>query len=399
MDKVLRYTLREEDLESTAGGLVNLILKNYIKVTGHEISRAKYTSGGIMADGRQVRVSDRIPAGTELVVTLPEDPEAVARIAPTQAPADQPLEILYEDEDLLIVNKPAGVVVHPSPGHHVDTMANYVAGYYAAKGIQTACRITGRLDKETSGVLVYALNRASAARLTTERAVDQMRRTYLAIVEGTFDEDHLAGTIEGNIDSIPGVLMKRQVTEDGSGRSAVTHYRVLGQGRIGRPDSGITENGRMMSSGAVSCNDAALDDVAGEAAAREQWISLLEFHIETGRTHQIRLHMSEMGHPLVGDMIYGTNAPAPRERLEQAEGPDGWLARNRREMAARQAACGMDAAGGLILPGGMPGRAMLHAVRMELVQPFTGEPVVARAPLPEDFRSLLEQAGITIELP
>lgn len=350
MDKVLRYTLRQEDLEPTAGGLVNIILRDYIGVTGHEISRAKYTPGGIMADGRQVRVSDRIPAGTELVVTLPEDAEAAERITPMQAPAEHPLEILYEDEDLLIVNKPAGVVVHPSPGHHLDTMANYVAGYYAARGVQAACRITGRLDKETSGVLVYALNRASAARLTNERARGTMKRTYVALVEGTFPADAQEGVITGNIDAIPGVLMKRQVTEDGSGRTAVTHYKVLGEGKK---------------------------------------ISLVEFQIDTGRTHQIRLHMAENGHPLIGDNIYGTNAPAPRARLERADGPDGWIARREREMAARQSAVD-----GPVL---QESRAMLHAIRMELIQPFTGKSITVTAPLPEDFKALLAQSGISAD--
>lgn len=384
MDKVLRYTLREEDLEPTAGGLVNLILRDYIGVTGHEISRAKYTPGGIMADGRQVRVSDRIPAGTELVVTLPEDPGASERITPVQAPPELPLEILYEDEDLLIVNKPAGVVVHPSPGHHLDTMANYVAGYYAARGVQAACRITGRLDKETSGVLVYALNRASAARLTNERARGTMKRTYVALVEGTFPVDAQEGVITGNIDAIPGVLMKRQVTEDGSGRTAVTHYKVLGEGRLYGT--------------ALSCTNAETSNGQSDGAPRDRAcaviqpemglpVSLVEFQIDTGRTHQIRLHMAENGHPLLGDNIYGTNAPAPRARLERADGPNGWIARREREMAARQSAAES--------PVLQERRAMLHAIRMELIQPFTGEPITVTAPLPEDFCGMMQRAEIS----
>lgn len=326
MDKILTYTLREEDLGKTAQGLVNLVLKNCVRVTGHEISAAKYTEDGITCDGKLIHVSDRMLPGQTLRVILPEDPQKEGRMVP----AEGRLDILYEDEDLLIVNKPAGVVVHPSPGHYQDSMANLVAGYYAGQGIPTVARIIGRLDRETSGVLAFAKNRASAARLSRERQTDALRRTYLAVAEGVPDPPQ--GEINRPVAAIPGVLMKRQVTEDTkTGARAITHYEVLWHGSL---------------------------------PGRE--ISLVRCRIETGRTHQIRLHMASTGHPLVGDCIYGSDAAAPRR---EGEIPEAGV-RPHPET-----------------------RAMLHAVSLTLCQPFTGERITVRAPLPADFSQVLAAAG------
>ncbi len=314
MDKILEYTLREEDLASTAGGLVNLILKNCVKVTGHEISRAKFMKDGMTADGMPVHVSDRILPGQTLRIILPEDPEAEGRMIPVE----HEIEVLYEDEDLIVVNKPAGIAVHPSPGHYADTMANYLAWYFEQRGRKTVCRIAGRLDRETSGTLVFAKNRASAARLARERQSGLFERTYLAIACGIFSEKK--GTIDARVDSIPGVLMKRRITGDDSGLCAVTHYEVKEE--FGSPDGG-------------------------------EMFSLVELHIDTGRTHQIRLHLSGIGHPLAGDQIY-------------AEGE------------ARE----------------LGDRALLHAAKVRIRQPFTGEELEISAPLPDDFRSFMQKARL-----
>ncbi len=153
MEKVLEYTLREEDLAITAGGLVNLILKNCVRVTGHEISAAKFTRDGITCGGRTVHVSERILPGQTLRVVLPEDERRAGKILPVEPPED--LDILYEDEDLVIVNKPAGTAVHPSPGHYAGTMANYLAYHLQQQGQGSVCRIIGRLDKDSEGMLVF----------------------------------------------------------------------------------------------------------------------------------------------------------------------------------------------------------------------------------------------------
>lgn len=315
MDKILTYTLQPGDLEKTAGGLVNLILKNCVRVTGHEISGAKFIPDGITVDGKLVHVTKRIRPGQTLRIVLPEDGKE-EKIIPADPPADHPLEILYEDEDLLILNKPAGLVSHPSPGHYADTMANYVAGLFHQRGESMVCRLVGRLDKETSGALLFAKNRAACARLSRERQEGRLQRTYVALVHGCFPAGAEEGSIRGRMEATPGVLMVRRMTEDASGREAVTRYRVLSQ----------TSEG-----------------------------ALVECHILTGRTHQIRLHMASIGHPLIGDTLYGPEAQTPD--------PDGHI----KSMPGEQ-------------------RALLHAYRLELTQPFTQERIAVTAPFPEDFQ-------------
>ncbi len=407
MDKVLSYTLKEEDLEKTAGGLVNLILKNCVGVTGHEISAAKFLPDGITADGKLAHVSERIQVGQTLRVLLPEGGAEEGKMVPVEAPADCPLSFLYEDDDLVILNKPAGVVVHPSPGHYMDTMANYLAYHYAQQGQATVCRIIGRLDKETSGTLVFAKNRASAARLSRQRAREAMSRTYLAVVEGAFPSgvDGVWHRLEGDIENVPGVLMKRQVTEIGTGSRAVTRYQVLAEGEItlresrsaGKADSPISPGGRfaensvetgqentlnkelteMVNNNSGNCYAGNMgNDMPDQQAQLEvlgdprnslcvkQKISLVACRIETGRTHQIRVHMASEGHPLIGDTIYGSNAVLPdgEHVKSMAEGDE---------------------------------RALLHAVSVEMIQPFTGEMIHVDAKIPEDFATIFGEAGWT----
>ncbi len=341
MDKILEYTLREEDLESTAGGLVNLILKNCIRVTGHEISAAKFTPDGITADGAKVLVSQRLLPGQTLRVILREDEEAAGRILPVKSPSD--LEILYEDEDLIVINKPAGVVVHPSPGHYADTLANYVAWYLKESGQGSACRIIGRLDKETSGAILFAKNRAGAARLTGERAVNSLKRTYIALVRGWFDES--SGSIDAPLEKAPNVLMLRQVAKEGTGMKAFTVYRVLLQTYVDKED------------GAGSVNPVK--------------VSLLEVQIDTGRTHQIRVHMASIGHPLVGDTLYDGSYDPSQSRVVMPAQEEG-----REPVYSLKVSSMADGTGR---------RALLHAARLELVQPFTGTALDITAPLPSDF--------------
>lgn len=346
MEKVLEYTLREEDLAITAGGLVNLILKNCVRVTGHEISAAKFTRDGITCGGRTVHVSERILPGQTLRVVLPEDERRAGKILPVEPPED--LDILYEDEDLVIVNKSAGTAVHPSPGHYKGTMANYLAYHLQQQGQGSICRIIGRLDKETSGALVFAKNRAGAARLTRERQSGELKRTYLALVENPFPPDADKGIIDADIDRIPGVLLKRRIVEKGAGERAVTHYRVLNQ--------------------------------SGTHA-------LVLCRLETGRTHQIRLHMAGIGHPLCGDRIYGSHAPAPKTDLPAAEVSDNEYVFPKKTECIHEADD---------IFSDSSERAMLHAVRLRLLQPFTGLEISVIAPLPEDFVYKCRSYGIMV---
>ena len=172
-----------------------------------------------------------------------------------------PLSILYEDEDILVINKPADMPVHPSIGNYTNTLANGVAAYLDAKGEHSPFRCINRLDRDTSGALILAKNAFSAAVLSTQMRNRQIRRTYLAVVEGITPPN---GTISAPISRVDDSVIERHV-DFLHGEPAVTHYERL-----------ETKNEH----------------------------SLLEIHLETGRTHQIRVHMGYIGHPLPADYLY-----------------------------------------------------------------------------------------------
>lgn len=290
MARILTYTAGANDAGRTAGD----VIRREFRLVAHDIARAKYrTENGITVNGVQVMVNRRLAEGDELRVVLAN--ELPGKIVPVPGP----LAVLYEDEDMLAVDKPAGVVVHPSHGHFADTLANYVAQYYIDEGDPHEVRTVGRLDKDTSGVLLFGKNRTACAHLTEQAACGLSEKTYLALASGTFPGEE--GTVEAPISREYEEKIRRVVREDGD--HALTHYRVLRQ----------------------------MEDRA-----------LLSVRIETGRTHQIRVHMAHIGHPLVGDPIYGTASEVIR-------------------------------------------RAALHARRLVCRQPFTGERIVLESPLPEDF--------------
>jgi 23S rRNA pseudouridine1911/1915/1917 synthase len=441
MKKILRYTLTTKDLETTAGGLVNLVLKNCVWVTGHEISAAKFTPDGITCDGQLIHVSERMQPGQTLQVILPEDPEKSPMI-PVKPPEDCPLDILYEDEDIIALNKPAGVVVHPSPGHYKDTMANYVSYYCEMKGEPCVCRIAGRLDRETSGVLIFAKNRASSARLARQRQEGTFVRTYLAIVEGILPEEE--AILQGAMAQVPGLLMKRKMTKAPDGKKAITHYRVLGAEPFidwvrsapqaylyyGLRSADASESGTFgRSLFSMDGSEGTADNNAGAdhdgRIGLPDTVSLVQLHIDTGRTHQIRLHMASIGHPLVGDLIYGSCAPEPKHMQEKpgfSKERDGRGSRaqskagctDMKDMraanvvamreecgdqgAAMREECGDQGAASCEERGGQNAeqyaarrcRALLHAECVHFVQPFTGKPVYVRAPIPKDFGSFAD---------
>ena len=381
MQKVLTYTLREEDMTATAGGLVNLVLKNCVKVTGHEISAAKFTPDGITCDGALIHVSERMSPGQTLRVVLPEEKDETKLIA-----AEGPVRVLYEDEDLIAVDKLPGEVVHPGPGHYTDTIANRITWYLQQTSAAPASglRVIGRLDKETSGVLIYAKNRAAAARLQRQRREGTFVRTYLAVCEGIFPAGQRTGTIDLPIEKEPGVLMRMRAAEDG-GLRAVTHYEVLkefhaGQERkhpAGFPESrpgGNTEEGSP-----ANCNrltEERKDVTEEQAADPSAACSLLRVTIETGRTHQIRVHMAAIGHPLVGDTLYGSGAAQTEGHVKSM--PDVGAAQAAEEFSAHT-----DFKAAYPLTG--PQHALLHAAEVRLLQPFTGEPLHISSRLTGEF--------------
>lgn len=255
----------------------------------------KNTTNGISIDGAPVRTIDRLPKSGTLRICLPETDRS-----DTIPQADIPLSILYEDEDLFVLNKPAGIAVHPSPQNRENTIANGLAALYAKRRQPFVFRAIGRLDKNTSGLIVLAKNALSAGLLTAQAAQKIMHHTYLAVCAGDLPDK---GTINAPIGRAEDSAIRRIVRADGD--YAVTHYERL-----------CTRNG----------------------------YSLARVWLETGRTHQIRVHFAHIGHPLPGDFLYA---------------PDFSL---------------ID-------------RHALHAHTLTLRQPITGQLLSFTAPLPPDMQA------------
>ena len=221
--------------------------------------------GCVTRNGKPGKKNDKLNEGDQICVTVPE-PKEVDIVA-----KQMPLDIVYEDEDLLVINKPKGLVVHPAAGHQDDTLVNgllYALGDDLS-GINGELRpgIVHRIDKDTSGLLAVAKNDLAHAVLASQLKDHTMARTYEAIVCGSFRED--SGTVDAPIGRHPSDRKKMTVTERNS-KNAVTHWEVIGRYR------GYTH---------IRCR------------------------LETGRTHQIRVHMVHIGHPILGDLVYGRKKP------------------------------------------------------------------------------------------
>jgi 23S rRNA pseudouridine1911/1915/1917 synthase len=269
------------------------------------------SDGRLTSRGEALRANTIVTPGTEVLLDVPEP--TVLDLAP--AP-DIPVHVVYEDDDLLIVDKPAGLVVHPSPGHHDgDTLVNALlarAGGSEYGGIAGVSRpgIVHRLDKDTSGLLMVAKHDAAQASLMAQLKARRVRKTYLALVHGNVSA--AVGRIEAPIGRDARHRTKMAVVAKPRGRPSTTGYRV----RERFPD----------------------------------W-SLLELDLVTGRTHQIRVHLEAIDHPVAGDPVYGTGT--------SRRGPSGLH------------------------------RLFLHAWRLELAAPGDGHLIRATAPLPDELEAVL----------
>lgn len=251
MDKILTYTITSQ--EAGMQVLEFLRSKGFSRhiLTSMKPDKEALLVNGVRAGGRSIlkegdffRVRVMETATTEGIV-----------------PASLPLNILYEDEDILVLNKPADMPVHPSIGNYTNTLANAAAFYFQERGEFCPFRCINRLDRDTSGALVLAKNALSAVILSAQMRNREIRRTYLAVVRGVTPP---SGTISAPIGRVSDSVIQRQVDPE-HGETAVTHYERL--------------------------------------AVRNDH-SLLEIHLETGRTHQIRVHMGYIGHPLPADYLY-----------------------------------------------------------------------------------------------
>ena len=256
-------------------------------------------------DGRQIKSNYKVCVDDTISVTIPEPEE------PDILPEDIPLDILYEDDDILIVNKPKGMVVHPAPGHYSGTLVNAVMFHCKDRlsGINGVTRpgIVHRIDMNTTGSLIICKTDRAHQALADQLKIHDITRKYHAIVHGNLKEDE--GTINAPIGRHP-VDRKKMSTKSTRGRNAITHFRVLE--RFGD-------------------------------------FTYIECQLETGRTHQIRVHMASIGHPILGDDVYGP-AKCPFKQLTGQT---------------------------------------LHAKILGITHPVTGEYMEFDAPLPEYFLNLL----------
>lgn len=281
---------------------IHQFLRKHLEFSQAQIRSLKFRENGITVNGSKCRINYILKNRDILKLTLEEEtPDSHI------VPLFKPLSILYEDEDVLVVNKPAGILVHPVGGHYGDTLSNMVSAYYQAKNQNIAIRPVGRLDKDTSGAVIFAKNKIAAARFSQKNCDSGFEKEYLAVVSGI--PSYPKGEICTSLCRCPGKQLKMQVNS--SGKSAFTAYKI--------------EN--TFSSSA-----------------------LLRVMIATGRTHQIRVHMASIGHPLLGDRLYGT---------EESLALEGFS------------------------------RTALHAASVQFKQPFSGQTIRIDAPLPEDFEAYL----------
>ena len=298
MERILTYIITEE--------MTDQQIKTFLKTKGfsaQSIITLKKDPEAVCVNGEPAFMNRRLKAEDVLRIVIREDLSS-EKIAPVELP----LDIVYEDEDLLVINKPAGMPIHPSMNNYDNSLANALAWYFAEKKTPFVFRCINRLDRDTSGLTVIAKHYVSAgilAEQVTNKASGQgMQREYLAIVRGSLTPEQ--GTISAPLGRKPGSVIERTIDFE-YGENAVTHYRLVKK-----------QNGH----------------------------SLVSIKLETGRTHQIRIHMKYLGFPLIGDYLYN---------------PDN-------EWMDRQA---------------------LHSAKLSFRHPITGEVMIFEAPLPEDMARVI----------
>ena len=261
--------------------------------------------GRVRVNGKPAAKSARLSGGETVTVDVPQLRETAL------PPQDLPLDVVYEDDDVIVVNKPTGLVVHPAPGHPDGTLVNALLHHCgdSLSGIGGEKRpgIVHRIDRDTSGLIIAAKNDAAHLALSAQLKDHSLSRTYECLVTGNMKQD--SGTVDAPIGRSSADRKKMAVVP--TGRRAVTHWEVV---------------------------------------ARYPGVTHLRCRLETGRTHQIRVHMAYIGHPILGDTVYGAKKPVP----------------------------------------GLTGQC-LHATGLRFIHPRTGEPVELHCPLPPEFTAMLQK--------
>ena len=292
--------------QETAGQRIDRFLSGEDTGLSRSALQALVADGHVQCNGKTVAKSLKLKAGDTVLLEIPD-------AKPIEAvPQEIPLDIVYEDAHLLVVNKPKGMVVHPAPGNPDGTLVNALL-YHCGESLsgiggQKRPGIVHRIDRDTSGLIIAAKNDAAHLALAAQLADHTLARTYECLAVGNFRED--SGTVDAPIGRHP-VDRKRMAVVRQGGREAVTHWEVI---------------------------------------ARYPGVTHLRCRLETGRTHQIRVHLAYIGHPILGDTVYGAKKPV----------------------------------------AGLTGQC-LHAVGLRFIHPRTGEPVELTCPLPEEFVHMLEK--------
>ncbi len=292
-----RHIVTSED----DGKEVRQITREYFDFSArlrNRIKREKLT----MRNGAPTEGWHKVNIGDEISITLPDEHSNFP-------PEDIPLDIVFEDDDLMIINKQPGIVVHPTKGHPAGTCANGLANYMEQTGRVFKIRFVNRLDRDTSGLLIVAKNAYCQNHITDQMRKNHIHKKYIAIVKGELTSE--SGTIDLPIGRPDPEDVKRGVTSDGA--PSVTHYEVIQH---------------------LRCH------------------TLVSLLLETGRTHQIRVHMSHIGHPVLGDTLYGGEDPL------------------------------------------LIGRQALHAASLSLIHPITKERVEFNAPIPEDMEAAIRKLSL-----
>lgn len=294
--------------EADAGTRLDACLARAIEDLTRSAAAKAVEDGRVLVNGKTPNKSYKL-TGHEQIEFTPEEPAPIDAV-----PQDIPLDVVYEDDDVIVVNKPSGLVVHPAPGHPDGTLVNallyHCGDSLSGVGGERRPGIVHRIDKDTSGLLVAAKNDFAHLALSAQLADHTMARTYEAVVCGNLRED--AGTVDAPIGRHPTDRKRMAVTQKNA-RRAVTHWSVI---------------------------------------ARYNGYTHIRCELETGRTHQIRVHMAHIGHPLLGDLVYGHKRPEK----------------------------------------GLSGQC-LHARALRFLHPRTGELVTFTCPLPDYFQDVLARLG------
>lgn len=291
MKRTIKYTVPEE----YDGKKVIAYLRGEAKISARLLKSLKRIDNGITLNSEHIRTVDILHTGDELKIEIPCPDGGIE-------PMNIPIDVIYEDDDLIAVNKSPFLACHPTHNHQGDTLANALAYHLKNEGKQSVFRAVGRLDKGTSGIVICALNKHSAAKIPKTA-----EKEYLAVVSGKTEK---YGTIDRPIYRPDPMKTIRAVGEQGD--RAVTHW---------------------------------------ETVATDGKISLVRIRLETGRTHQIRVHFASIGMPLVGDSLYGTD-----------------------ELKL--------------------GHQLLHCAKVSFVHPVTGEKITLEAPMPEDMKEIIKTLNI-----